>query len=74
MGSAWLDRPQRRTALVGRGLGRYGIEIAALSENRFAEVDPGPRHTSVFNNSTSCSPFSIRIFKVGLGLVSLVSA
>ena len=38
MNSAWLDKPQRRTALVGRGLGRYGIEITALSENRFAEV------------------------------------
>ena len=28
----------RRTAFVGRELGRYGIEIAALSETRFAEV------------------------------------
>ena len=38
MGSAWSDRQQRRTALVGRELGRYGIEIAALSETRFAEI------------------------------------
>ena len=38
MDSAGLDRPQRRTALVGRELGRYGIEIAALSETRFAEI------------------------------------
>ena len=38
MDSAWSDRPQRRTALVGRELGRYGIEIAALSETRFAEI------------------------------------
>ena len=38
MNSAWSDRPQRRTALVGRKLGRYGIEIAALSETRFAET------------------------------------
>ena len=36
--SAGLDRPQRGTALVGRELGRYGIEIAALSETRFAEI------------------------------------
>ena len=36
--SAGSDRPQRRTALVGRELGRYGIEIAALSETRFAEI------------------------------------
>ena len=38
MDSAGSDRPQRRTALVGRGLGRYGIEKAALSETRFAEI------------------------------------
>ena len=38
MDSAGSDRPQRRTTLVGRELGRYGIEIAALSEIRFAEI------------------------------------
>ena len=38
MDSAGSDRPQRRTAHVGRELGRYGIEIAALSETRFAEI------------------------------------
>ena len=32
MDSAGSDRPQRRTALVGRELGSYGIEIAGLSE------------------------------------------
>ena len=38
MDSAGSDRPQRRTALVGRELGRYGIETAALSETRLAEI------------------------------------
>ena len=38
MDSAGSDRPQRRTALVGRELDRYEIGIAALSETRFAEV------------------------------------
>ena len=38
MDSAGSDRPQRRTALVGRKLGRYRIEIAALSKARFAEI------------------------------------
>ena len=38
MDSAGSDRPQRRTALVGREFVRYGIEIAALSETRFAEI------------------------------------
>ena len=38
MDSPGSDRPQRRTALVGRELGRYRIEIAALSETRFAAV------------------------------------
>ena len=38
MDSAGSGRPQRRTALVGRELGRYDIQIAALSETRFADV------------------------------------
>ena len=38
MDSAGSDRPQRRTALVGRELGRYDIQIAALSETRFPDV------------------------------------
>ena len=38
MDSAGSDRPRRRTALVGIELGRYGMEIAALSDTRFAEI------------------------------------
>ena len=38
MDRAGSDRPQRRTALVGRELGRYGIQRTALSETRFADV------------------------------------
>ena len=37
MDSAGSDRPQRRTAPVGRELDWYKVEIAALSETRFAE-------------------------------------
>ena len=37
MDSAGSDRPQQRTALVGRELDRYKVEIAALSESRLAE-------------------------------------
>ena len=37
MDSAVSDRPQRRTALVGRELDRYKVEIAALSETCLAE-------------------------------------
>ena len=37
MDSSGSDRPQRRTALVGRELDRYKVEIAALSETRLAE-------------------------------------
>ena len=33
------DRPQRRTALVTGELARLDIDIAALSEVRFAEQD-----------------------------------
>eukprot|EP00745_Piridium_sociabile_P040226 TRINITY_DN767_c0_g1_i3.p1 TRINITY_DN767_c0_g1~~TRINITY_DN767_c0_g1_i3.p1 ORF type:complete len:1045 (-),score=247.16 TRINITY_DN767_c0_g1_i3:182-3316(-) len=32
------NRPERRTALVGRELQRYNIDIAALSETRFADT------------------------------------
>ena len=35
--------------------------------------DPGPRHTKVVNNGTSCSPLGTRIFGVGLGLAAPVS-
>ena len=49
MDSAGSDKPQSRTALVGRKLSRYGIEIAALSKTRFAEKgeikEVGPSYT-----------------------------
>ena len=35
--SAGSDRPQPRTALAGRELDRYKVEIAALSKTRPAE-------------------------------------
>ena len=35
--STGSGRPQRRTALVGRELDRYKVEIAAVSETRLAE-------------------------------------
>ena len=34
---AGTDRPERRTALVARELARYRVQIAALSETRFAD-------------------------------------
>ena len=37
MDSAGSDRPQRRTALVGREFDQYKVDIAALSETRLAE-------------------------------------
>ena len=37
MDSSGSDRLQRRTALVGRELDQYKVEIAALSETRLAE-------------------------------------
>ena len=35
---AGSDKLQRRTALVGRGLGMYGIQITSLSGTRLAKV------------------------------------
>ena len=37
MDNSGSGRPQRRTALVGRELDRYKVEIAALSETRLAD-------------------------------------
>ena len=37
MDSSSSDRPERRTAQVGRELDTYKVEIAALSETRLAE-------------------------------------
>ena len=37
MDRAEAKRPERRTALIARELGRYKIEIAALSETRLAD-------------------------------------
>ena len=37
MDSAGSDRPYRGTALIGRELDRYKVEIVALSETRLAE-------------------------------------
>ena len=57
MDSAGSDRPQRRTAVVGRELGRYWIEIAALVETRFAEIgkikDVGAGYTFVWSGRKS---------------------
>ena len=35
--SAGSDRPQRKTALVGREFDRYKVKVSALSETRLAE-------------------------------------
>ena len=54
MDSAGSDRPQRKTALVGR---EFGIQIAALSETRFANVgdikEVGAGYTFCWNGRKS---------------------
>ena len=52
-----------------------GSSVGRVSAPRSGgnEFDPGPRHTKVVNNGTSCSPLGTRIFGVGLGLVAPVS-
>ena len=39
MDSSGSDRPQRRTALVGRVLDRYKVDLTALNETRLAEEE-----------------------------------
>ena len=47
--NAQANRPERRTAIVGRELARYNVDIAALSETRLAEEgqlrEPGAGYT-----------------------------
>ena len=38
MDTSGSKRPERRTALVGRELARYNVDIAALSETRLADT------------------------------------
>ena len=49
MDNSKTERPERRTALLARELNRYGIDIAALSETRFADegqlTEPGAGYT-----------------------------
>ena len=54
---------------------RLGSSVGRVSPPRSGGIgfDPGPRHTKVVNNGTSCSPLGTRIFGVGLGLVAPVS-
>ena len=53
MDNAGSNRPQPRTALVGRELDRYKVEIAALSETHLAEKgllkEVGPGYTFFWN-------------------------
>ena len=52
--------------------------IAQLVESPLREtgghgLDPGPRHTKVIKNGTSCSSLGTQIYGVDLGLVDPVS-
>ena len=49
------------------------VGIVSAPRSGGTGLDPGPRHTKVVNNGTSCSPLGTRIFGVGLELVAPVS-
>ena len=65
----------RTTNEVNKGMTGLGSSVGRVSAPRSGgtRFDPGPRHTKVINNSTSCSPLGTQIFGVGLGLVAPVS-
>ena len=44
-----------------------------LRETRGHRFDPGPQHTKVFKNGTSCSSLSTQTYEEELGLVKGVS-
>ena len=49
------------------------INLCPLQGTGGHEFDPGPRHTKVVNNGTSCSSLGTQIYGVELGLVDPVS-
>ena len=58
-----------------RDLTVLGSSVGRVSAPRSGGTgfNPGPRHTKVVKNGTSCSPLGTQIFGVGLGLVASVS-
>ena len=57
------DRPQRRSAIVARDLARLDIDIAALSEVRFAEqgslTEDGADYTLFWSGNKMTSAASL---------------
>ena len=49
--NAQANRPERRTALVGRELARYKVDIAALSEARLPRRDSSRRLEQALRSS-----------------------
>ena len=58
--SVGSDRPQRRTAFVGRELWRYSIQIA---ETWFADVGQDSRHRGLEDNRTAKHAYSLKADK-----------
>ena len=63
------------SVLITDFISGLGSSVGRVSAPRSggAGFDPGPQHTKVVNNGTSCSPLGTRIFGVGLGLFAPVS-
>ena len=68
-------RDQTQVCFITNQTTGLGNSVGRVSAPRSGGTgfDPGPRHTKVVNNGTSCSPLGTRIFGVGLGLVAPVS-
>ena len=61
--------PSRYTSLLGiTGLGSAVGRVSAPRSGGTGFV-PGPRHTKVFNNGTSCSDFRGRASRTGLSIM-----
>ena len=58
--TVWATGPDSSVECPLRGTGGHGF-------------DPGPRHTKVVKNGTSCSSLGTQIYGVELGLVDPVS-
>ena len=71
MDSDKVERPQRRTALIAKELARYNIDIAALSETRFADdgsiTETGSSYTYFWKGKTQAEE---RIHGVGFAIKS----
>ena len=71
---AWPDCDDAMPCIARTNMKFWRItNLCLLRRTGGPGFDPGPRHTKVVKNGTSCSSFGTQIYGVKLGLVNPVS-